>query len=172
MKRLSGLAILAGIGAFVTLSAAVRADKPKNDAEWLSREITNNKAEVAFSEIALKRANSAKVKEFAEKMIKGHKKANEKLIEVAKNMSVTVGTELNRDQAGTIDGLKRLSGAAFDEAYIRRMVQDHERAVKSYEDEARNGTNAELKRICNDALPHLQEHLKEARQIANDLKAR
>jgi predicted outer membrane protein len=87
-------------------------------------------------------------------------------------MSVTASTEFNRDQSGTIDGLKRLNGAAFDEAYIRRMVQDHERAVKSFEEEAKSGTNAELKRTCNDALPHLQEHLKEARKIANDLKAR
>jgi putative membrane protein len=172
MRRLSKLAFLAGIGAFLTLSSVVQADKPRSEKEWLSRELTNGKAQMVFSEIALKRSSAAKVKEFAEKMIKEHKKVNEKLGEAAKNMSVTVGTEFNRDQAGTIDGLKRLTGAAFDEAYIRRMVQDHERAVKSFEDEAKSGTNAELKKICNDALPHLQEHLKEARTIANDLKAR
>jgi len=35
MRQLHGLAFLAGLGAVLTLSAAVQADKPKNDNEWL-----------------------------------------------------------------------------------------------------------------------------------------
>jgi hypothetical protein len=84
MRRVSRLAFLAGMGALLMLSAAAQADKPKNDQEWLSREMTNGKAEVTFSEIALERAGSAKVKEFAEKMVKEHKNMNKKLAEIAK----------------------------------------------------------------------------------------
>jgi putative membrane protein len=152
-------------------AAAVRADKddrPVNEKDWLAKEMACGKAEIRFSEIAVKQANSAKVKAFAERMIRDHKKLGEKFEEVARNMSVTAA-ELNRDQTGTIDGLERLSGAAFDQAYMTRMVQDHEKAVRSYENEAKNGSDRDLKKICNDALPHLQEHLKEAREIANDL---
>jgi putative membrane protein len=163
------LALLAGVGAVLSFTAMLRADDPKSEGEWLRREMLNGKAEIKFSEIALDRASNAKVKAFAEKMVKEHKKCGEKLDTVARAMSLAPITEFNRDQAGTIDGLQKLSGVAFDRAYITRMVQDHEKAVKSFENEARNGTNADLKKICNDALPNLQEHLKEARAIADEL---
>ncbi len=169
MRRWSGLALLAGVTAVLAFTAALPADEPKNEGEWLRREMLNGTAEVKFSEIALERASSPKVKAFAEKMVKEHKECNAKFDKVARDMSLAPIKEFNRDQAGTIDGLQRLRGAEFDRAYMRRMVQDHEKAVKSFENEAKNGTNPDLKKICNDALPHLQEHLKEARQIFDDL---
>jgi len=170
MRRAKGFAFLAGFGALLILSAGVRAEVSEGD--WLNKEIRNGNAEVKFSELAVKQADSAKVKLFAAKMVAAHKKMGAKLNEAARNLNVTVSKELNKDQTGTIDGLKRLSGVAFDRAYITRIVQDHEKAVKSFENEARKGSQAELKKIANDALPHLQEHLKEARQIANDLNAK
>jgi putative membrane protein len=169
MRTLRSIAFLAGVGMVLTLSATAQADKAKNDNEWLQRAMLNGKAEVKFSEIAVQRGSSVKVKAFAEKMVKEHKQCGEKLAEAARNLSVPAVADFDRDQTGTIDGLKRLSGADFDRAYIRRMVQDHEKTVKSFENEAKSGTNADLKKIANDALPHLQEHLKEAREIANEL---
>jgi putative membrane protein len=170
MRRAKGFAFLAGFGALLILSAGVRAEVSEGD--WLNKEIRNGNAEVKFSELAVKQADSAKVKLFAAKMVAAHKKMGAKLNEAARNLNVTVSTELNKDQTGTIDGLKRLSGVAFDRAYITRIVQDHEKAVKSFENEARKGGQPDLKKLANDALPHLQEHLKEARQIANDLNAK
>jgi putative membrane protein len=161
---------LSGVAALFLFSASVRAAPTEGD--WLTREIQNGKAEVQFSELAVKQAEAVKVKLFAARMVKEHKKLGDKLDECARNLSLAVPAELNKDQAGTIDGLKRLSGAAFDRAYITRIVQDHEKAIKSFENEAKNGSNADLKKLANDALPHLQEHLKEARQIANDLNAK
>ena len=169
MRRWSGLALLASVTTVLAFAAGLPADEPKNEGEWLRREMLNNTAEVKFSEIALDRATSPKVKAFAEKMVKEHKACNAKFDKVARDLSLEPIKTFNRDQAGTIDGLQKLSGAAFDRAYIRRMVQDHEKAVKSYENEAKNGSNADLKKICNDALPKIQEHLKEARQIADEL---
>lgn len=170
MRKMSGLALLGGLVVLMAYAAtAAKADETAGEKSFLSKAMACNKAETRFSEIAVKQAESLKVKAYAEKMILAHKRMAKKCDDLATALNVQAA-QLDKDQLGTIDGLERLKGAAFDRAYITRMVQDHEKAIKNFENEAKNGTNADLKKLCNDALPHLQEHLKEARAIADDLK--
>ena len=63
------------------------------------------------------------------------------------------------------DQLSKLSGKAFDIAYIRDMVKDHTKDVAEFQQEAKNGTDEKIKGFASDTLPTLQDHLKQAQQI-------
>jgi putative membrane protein len=169
MRRLSGWTFLVGIGVVLTPFLTVRA-APIREKIFLNEVIGNGRAEVKYSELAEKQASSLKVKAFAARLILEHKKFGEKLEEAARNMDITVSKELDRGQKGAIDGLSKLSGVEFDRAYLARIIEDHERGVKAFETEVEKGNSEELKKLCNDALPRLQRHLKRARELAGEVK--
>jgi putative membrane protein len=169
---MSGGLLLVILGVGFTPVLAVRAEAPLRERIFLKQVISNGRAEVKYSELAEKRSNSLKVKAFATRLILEHKKFGEKLEEAARNLDVTVSKELDRGQKGAIDGLSRLSGAEFDRAYLARIIEDHERGVKAFENEVEKGNSEELKKLCNDALPRLQRHLKRARELAGEVKGK
>ena len=65
-----------------------------------------------------------------------------------------------------VSELSRLSGAAFDRAYARQIVTDHQAAVSLFRREADRGGHAELITFAGGKLPALDEHLRMARELA------
>jgi putative membrane protein len=158
---------------FLGLSAGLAnaADEaPVLDKEFLIQAASVGHAEVEFSKLADSRASSERVKEFARRMIQEHGKANEELAKQARNQKVAVLAGLEREKRETQDRLSKLKDAEFDRAYMQQMTADHEKAIKLFEGQAKRGSDADLKHFASTTLPHLREHLKEARAIAATLK--
>jgi putative membrane protein len=61
--------------------------------------------------------------------------------------------------------LSRLDGAAFDRAYMKAMVADHQRAVQMFTARANNGRNTDLRSWTATTLPTLRKHLEMAQDI-------
>jgi Domain of unknown function (DUF4142) len=51
--------------------------------------------------------------------------------------------------------------------YLKEQVQDHEKAVALFQKQAQSGQNEGLKSLAQLAVPLLQEHLAEARELNN-----
>lgn len=66
--------------------------------------------------------------------------------------------------------LGALSGAAFDKAYMDKMVQDHGKTIALFEQQAKGGKDAELKAFAAKTLPTLREHLAAAKTVHAGLK--
>jgi len=62
--------------------------------------------------------------------------------------------------------LAKLSGPAFDRAYMQAMVADHKKDVNEFRLEAKSGKDADVKGWAAKTLPTLEEHLRLA-QSAN-----
>ena len=98
------------------------------------------------------------VKAFGQRMIDDHGKANKELGAILERQGITPPTELKGTEKATYDRLARLSGAAFDKAYISDMVKDHEQDVKEFERESTSGKDADLKAFATKTLPTLRTH--------------
>jgi putative membrane protein len=122
-----------------------------------------------LSEVASKQASNNDVKGFARRVLKEHKVLDEKLMEAAKDTKVAVVTGTDPEQRKELTRISKLDGAAFDRAYMKRMIEGHEQAIKMFEAQAKQGKNAELSRFATDTLPALREHLKVARTVAKEL---
>ena len=75
---------------------------------------------------------------------------------------------ISKDKA-TYDMLSKLSGAAFDRAYARDMVRDHEEDIAEFNKEASGGHNPIVKDFATQTLPTLQDHLKEAKEMRQNV---
>lgn len=169
MNKLLGSAVC-GFGLLFLASAIDAAEHEALDRDFLIRAATCGNAEVKYSELAETRAGSDKVKEFARKMVKDHSRCNGRLSEYARNQKIVVVAGLEKDKRENYDRLSPLKGDEFDRAYLRQMVDDHQKAVSLFEAQVRKGTDPDLKKFAELTLPDLRDHLKQAKDLANSLK--
>jgi putative membrane protein len=128
-------------------------------------------AEVELGNLAKDKASSADVKQFGDRMATDHGKANDELKQWASQKSVTLPTELDAKHKATRDRLSKLSGDAFDKAYMHEMVMDHQHDVAAFKHESTAGKDADLKAWAGKTLPTLQDHLKMAQDTASKVGA-
>jgi putative membrane protein len=128
-------------------------------------------AEVELGNLAKQNAASADVKQFGDRMVTDHGKANDELKQWASQKNVTLATELDAKHKATRDRLSKLNGEAFDKAYMHEMVLDHQKDVAAFRKESTSGKDADLKAWAGKTLPTLEDHLKMAQDTASKVGA-
>ncbi len=143
-----------------------------DDKKFLKEAAEGGLLEVELGKTAAAKGTSDGVKQFGQKMVDDHSKANDQLKEVASKESVEIPTSISSKKQARIDKLSKLSGAAFDKAYIKDMVKDHEQDVHEFQVEAQNGTDPNIKQFAASTLPTLEEHLKMAKDLSKEEKGK
>jgi putative membrane protein len=123
-------------------------------------------AEVEMGKLAAANAASPDVKQFGQRMVDDHGKANDELKSWASKSNVTLAAELDAKHKADQAKMAKLSGAAFDRAYMTMMVADHDKDVKEFQQASRTAKDADLKAWVVKTLPTLQEHQKMAHDIS------
>ena len=136
-----------------------------SDEAFVRNAAEGNMAEVKLGQLAEEKGSSETVKNFGKKMVQDHGKANEELERIAKQEGINLPTDVSRKDAATYDSLSKLSGPAFDKAYARDMVRDHEHDVAEFRQEANSGKKDAVKTFASQTLPTLEDHLKHAKQM-------
>ncbi len=136
------------------------------DKHFITAALRGGMAEVALGRLAAEKANSDDVKQFAEKMVADHTQLGDQMTGVAERIGVTPPTVLPAADLALQAKLKALSGDAFDEAYIRAMVKDHESDLAAFNEEVTAGTSAAVTGAAAQGAKVVQEHLNIIRKIA------
>ena len=140
-----------------------------SDAHFAKEVAQGGMAEVKLGQLAEEKGSNDTVKSFGKRMIEDHSKAGDKLKEVASRQSITLPTDISAKDQATYDRLAKLNGIAFDRAYARDMVRDHETDVAAFQKEANAGRDDSLKSFASETLPTLQDHLKQAREMMKNV---
>jgi putative membrane protein len=74
-------------------------------------------------------------------------------------------TDVSEDQKETYNELAKLSGAEFDKEYVKVMVDDHEKDVDAFQEQADDGDDADTKAFAAKTLPTLKSHLEMIKKI-------
>jgi putative membrane protein len=100
------------------------------------------------------------VKEFGKKMVDDHGKANDELKSIAQKKNITLPSDLSMKDKALRDRLAKLSGPAFDRAYMQAMLKDHREDVNEFRTESQSGADPDIKQFAAKTLPTLESHLK------------
>lgn len=125
--------------------------------------------EVKASQAAQQQASGDRVKQFAAMMITDHTQAGDKLKTIAQAKNVALPPDVSDAHQKAIDELKQKSGTAFDKAYMKMMVKDHEGAVHDFEQAASQVQDSSLKQFVINTLPTLKMHLDSAKAVEKGL---
>ncbi len=123
--------------------------------------------EVKLGQLAVEKGSSDEVKQFGQKMVDDHSKANDELTQLAGTKGIALPNELGARHQAMVDRLSGLSGAEFDREYMKMMVDDHKKDVSAFEKEAKGGKDPEVKAWAAQTLPTLKEHQKMAKDVAS-----
>jgi putative membrane protein len=151
------------------MSAQGSAHVASSDRKFIEKAAQGGMAEVKLGQLATQKASSDQVKQFGQRMVDDHSKANDQLKQVASDKGVTLPTQLDRSTQREYDKLSKLSGAAFDREYMKHMVSDHKKDVSEFKSEANKARDADVKQFASSTLPTLEEHLtlaKSTEQVA------
>lgn len=143
-----------------------------SDADFLQKASAGGLAEVELSKLALDKSKDPNVRQFAQKMVDDHGKANVELMGTATKKKDAVATEMPKEAKKAYDDLKLLSGTSFDKKYVDVMVKDHKETISLFEKEAKDGKDSDYQSFAKDTLPTLKHHLDMIQVIDSDLKGK
>ena len=148
------------------MDAGTKKMMSSGDSAFAMKAAQGGLAEVQLGKLAADKASNPDVKAFGQQMVDDHSKANDQLKSVAQQENMTLPTELNAKDQAMYDRMSKLSGAAFDRAYVKDMVKDHEMDVKEFQKESTSGKDDNIKNFASQTLPVLQGHLDKIKGIS------
>lgn len=166
-----------GVLAFLLAAAApgFAADKP-SDPQIAHIAYTAGDLDIKAAEQALLISKDKNVRAFAENMVKDHTAVNDKALALVKKLQVTpednaTSQALTKQAADERAELAKLSGAAFDKAYVDNEVAFHKTVNGALSTTLiPSSTNAELKSLLQTGLKIFQGHEQHAEHLAASLK--
>lgn len=154
--------------------ALAQASKP-DDAQIAHIAYTAGALDIAAGKQALAKTSNPQVKSFAEEMVRDHQAVNDKALALVKKLNVTpadnpTSQSLTKAADAKRAELDKLSGAAFDRAYIENEVAYHKTvngALKTML--IPDSQNAELKALLEQGLTLFTAHQEHAEELAKSM---
>jgi len=149
-----------------SLSAVGSFGKDRNPKLFITDAIKGNLSEIALGKLAAKNAASEAVRSYGKILAAEHTQANDAASAVAAKLDLNPPDEPTAEAREQQTRLRKLSGRAFDKAFLNYMIEDHETNIQNFEDQVKAG-NGETSKMAERQLPTLRKHL----QLAKTLKA-
>ncbi len=168
-------AVWVGLLALAAAPAIWAQGAAPSDAQIAQIVVTANQVDIDAGKLAKSKASSKDVKDFAQLMITDHSGVNKSATELVTKLHVTPEPSATSDslkQGGeqNLAALKKLSGSAFDRAYVDHEVAYHEAVIGAVDNTLiPNAKNAELKALLIKVRPAFVAHLAHAKELQASL---
>jgi putative membrane protein len=170
----SKYAALTGILGFILMATAAQAAGP-TDPQIAAIVVTANQVDIDAGKLALTKAKSPDVKAFAQLMITDHGAVNKSAGELVAKLHVTpepnaTSQSLQKGGDDNVAALKKLTGSAFDKAYVDHEVAYHQAVLDAVDQTLiPSAQNAELKALLVKVRPAFVAHLDHAKHLQSEL---
>lgn len=128
------------------------------DKNFMTNAAKGGMMEVEGGKVAAAKSQNADVKKFGNRMVADHSKANDELKAIAAKKGVSL--------PNAKEGMSWKS----DKKYMDMMVKDHEKDLAEFQQEAKNGGDADVKKFADKTSKVIQKHLAMAKEIDGKLK--
>ena len=168
----AGKTALALAVAIVSLGVAFSAiaKLPHSEANFLQKASAGGMAEVQMAQLAREKAMRDEVKQFADRIIADHTKANDEITALGTSNGVKLPGGPTKKQTRELDKLRGLSGPDFDREYMKHMVKDHKEDLEDFRKVAKKHKPDDVSEFAKRTVPVLEEHLRMA-QVTYDITA-
>jgi len=149
-------------------AAATTSALAADDSNFAREACQSGRAEVELGKLADRNTKNEAVRTFATKLVSDHTQMESELKKIGASKGINKDADKNVLDPQYQSSIERLSGLKdneFDQAFKQQAIQDHEKAIKLFEKQANQGTDAELKAFAQKHLAHLREHLSMAQKL-------
>jgi len=146
--------------------AATGAKLSAGDEKILKEMAMADMAEVEGGKMAQTKSQNSDVKAFAQQMVDDHTSNLNDVKALAQARGVTLPTEPDAKHKAMAAKLDKMSGDAFDKAYMKQAgVQDHKTVHAKLMTAAKKAKDADVKALVEKTEPVVAQHLKSAEQM-------
>ena len=137
--------------------------------------VTANQIDIDAGKLAKSKSKNKEVQAFADRMVTDHTSVNKQAGDLAKRLGVKpednpTSKSLKQGAKENMDNLKKVSGSAFDKAYIDHEVAYHQAVLDAIDKTLiPSAQNAELKGLIVKVRPAIQAHLDHAKTIQDKI---
>ena len=136
----------------------------KSDEKFAVDAADGGMTEVKAGQMAEMKGMAKDVKDYGKMMVEDHTKLADKLKSIATTKNITLPGTVSNDSQKDLDDLDKKTGKDFDKAFLDMMVSDHKKVISAFEDEAKNGSDADIRAFADSSLHILHNHLDEAQK--------
>jgi putative membrane protein len=122
-------------------------------------------AEVELGQLADRNGHSSEAREFGQRMVNDHSKANNQLKQIAAAANIPLPNAPGPEDQAMREHLDKMQGDAFDRDYIRGQITAHQETAQLFEYEIGSGQDVQLKTFASQTLPVIMQHLEMAQTI-------
>ncbi len=141
----------------------------KADAEFIRDVDAGHFLEVRLGRLAQEKGRDAAVKRFGKRMEEDHSALLEQWSNTAARNGWKRKSGMGPNHRVKLERLEKISGKAFDRAYITLMIQNHQDYLNYWRKEGRAAHSAPVRRLVNRGIPILEEHQNMAKRIAKQV---
>lgn len=124
--------------------------------------------QLELSKLAQQKATNAKIKDFADMMVKDYTKISKRLTELANSKKINLPTALPAADQAHLAELQKMDVAGFEKHYMGMMVKDQVRILDLYKGASTSG-DTPLQNFAKGTLKTLEWEYKQATSVHNKL---
>jgi predicted outer membrane protein len=123
----------------------------------------------ALGKLAARNAAAEAVRTYGKTLAADHTRALDEASAVAAKLDLNPPDEPSAEAREEQTRLRKLSGRAFDQAFLNYMIKDHQTNIQNFEDQVRAG-NGVTSKMAERQLPALRKHLEMAKTLKSGAK--
>lgn len=130
-----------------------------SDTRFVKEAAQGGIMEVKIGYMGVQNGQSSQVKNLGQKLIQDHTAANKELEQLAARKGVVIPQDLDAHHQQELDRLSKMTGAQFDQAFIKHAIDDHQKDIRKFQNAAEKANDQDLRAFAQRTLPVLQQHL-------------
>ena len=131
----------------------------EDDDKFLRTASTTALLEVQLAKLAQERGSRPEVRAVGKQLTDAHSAMNTGLREMAGRKGVALPSSLDGNQQKVVDDISKLTGTAFDSAFLDAMAKAHQKDADEFGNAASNAADPGLKGFAQKSLPTIKAHL-------------
>ncbi len=135
------------------------------DTALIIRSAQEAAAGIEIGKLAASRAADPEIRALAQQQVDGCTALQRDLMQIASERAITLPTSPAIGGIQAYDKLSRLSGRAFDLAYLSDTQKGSENQLKQFTREAKSGKNEQIQAFATKRVPDLQSTVEKVKSI-------
>jgi putative membrane protein len=153
-----------------TKSATTRTGAGATDKETVIKESAKmNMAVTKYADLAMEKAQSPELKQYAQTLKQDHQKAQQDLEKIAQKHNVTLPTSVDEKCKEELSRLEAVSDQQFDKEFAKGAVEGHAMAVAHLQQASSSAQDTDIRQYTQQMLSKVKEHQRKGREIAKSV---
>lgn len=141
--------------------------KTLGDQEFMREALEDSAAKVLLGQLALQKSRSDDLRQFGQKLIQDQTELSQQVLQrVGKPLGVQEQKDLSKKDRQQAARLVALSGAQFDDEYIKFMLKDQKQDLKRFDGETQLALDPGVKIAAEYGKKLISKHLESIERIA------